>query len=152
MLIECPDCGRKVSDRAKECPDCSCPVAEVLGERRADEERQAAIASRRPLEREVDCPRCDARGFFGHDDGTAEWCVPCEHSGRLVLCTALDGYYGVARYAIERFVAGELHAETSGVVFFIGKTEPTTHRYEKASPRNPIDPNEIPWEREPGSR
>ena len=29
MLVECPDCGRRVSDRAKNCPDCACPVAEV---------------------------------------------------------------------------------------------------------------------------
>ncbi|MCZ7685621.1 MAG: hypothetical protein M5U28_45325 [Sandaracinaceae bacterium] len=145
MLIECPDCGRKVSDRAKECPDCSCPVAEVLAERRAEEERAAAIASRRPLDREVDCPRCEARGCYANDDGTAAWCTPCEHSGRLILCVATDGYFGVARYAVERFLAGELHAGTSGVVFFVGASEPTTHRFEKAAPRHPVKPEEIPW-------
>lgn len=25
-LIECPECGREVSDRAKACPKCACPV------------------------------------------------------------------------------------------------------------------------------
>jgi hypothetical protein len=62
-----------------------------------------------------------------------------------VLCAASDGYYAVARYALERFASGELHAETSGVVFFIGEREPKGHRYDKAAPRHEIDPDEIPW-------
>ena len=145
MLIECPDCGRKVSDRAKICPDCSCPIAEVLEERRAAESFEESLKTRRSLEREVDCPKCEARGFYKCEDGLAEWCIPCEHTGRLVLCAASDGYYGVARYAIERFVGGELHAGKSGVVFHIGEHEPKTHRYAQAAPRREIDPNDIPW-------
>ncbi len=145
MLIECPDCGRKVSDRAKECPDCSCPIAEVIAERHAAAKREQAIASRRSLEREVDCPKCQARGFYECDDGYMEWCVPCEHSGRLTLCLADDGYFAVARYAIERFVLGELHAESSGVVFHLGTHEPKGHRFEAAGERREINPDEIPW-------
>src|SRR5690606_7322873 len=108
VLIECPDCGRKISDRAKEGPDCACPVAEVMAERRAEQARAESKKSRRSLEREVDCPNCEARGFYKCDDGYAEWCVPCEHTGRLILCAASDGYYGVAAYAVERFLSGEL--------------------------------------------
>lgn len=145
MLIECPDCGRKVSDRAKACPDCSCPVAEVIADRRAAEEEKARIASRRSLERDVDCPRCEARGFFSHDDGMVEWCLACERTGRLVLCEALDGYYAVSHFAIERFVAGEIHPGSSGVVFYIGKNAPSGHRYPQPAPRTPTDPKDIPW-------
>lgn len=145
MLIECPDCGRKISDRAKECPDCACPVAEVVAEERARAAQIEAKKTRRATEREVDCPKCEARGFYKCDDGFAEWCVPCEHTGRLVLCVASDGYYGVARYAIERFLSGELEAGKSGVVFYLGEREPRGHRYEQAAPRREIDPDEIPW-------
>ena len=42
-LIECPDCERKVSDRAATCPDCACPVAEVVAEQRAAEARLEAV-------------------------------------------------------------------------------------------------------------
>lgn len=27
-LINCPECDKKVSDRAQSCPDCGCPIAE----------------------------------------------------------------------------------------------------------------------------
>ncbi len=27
-LIECPECGREISDRASACPECACPIAE----------------------------------------------------------------------------------------------------------------------------
>lgn len=145
MLIECPDCGRKVSDRAKVCPDCACPVAEVVAEQRERERHEQSLQSRRALEREVDCPKCEARGFYKCLDGYAEWCVPCEHTGRLVLCSAANGYFGVARYAVERFLTGDLHAESSGVVFFIGEREPRGHRYPEAAPRRAVDPDEIPW-------
>jgi hypothetical protein len=145
MLIECPDCGRNVSDRAKVCPECACPIAEVLEEQRTQAQRDEAIQSRRALKREVDCPKCEARGFYKCEDGYAEWCIPCEHSGRLMLCAASDGFYAVARYAVERFIAGELHADTSGVVFFVGEREPKAHRYDAAAPRHEIDPDEIPW-------
>lgn len=145
MLIECPDCGRKLSDRAKECPDCACPIAEVLAEQRAAEVLAESKKTRRSLGREVDCPKCEARGFYKCEDGYAEWCIACEHTGRLVLCSASDGYYGVARYALERFIGGDLHAGTSGVVFHLGEREPRGHRYEQPAPRSEIDPDDIPW-------
>lgn len=145
MLIECPDCERKLSDRATLCPDCSCPVAAVMAERRAAEAAAEALRTRRSLERDVDCPKCEARGFYRCDDGYVEWCIACEHTGRLVLCQASDGYFGVARYAVERFVGGELYAGKSGVVFHLGEREPRGHRYPNPAPRTEADPNEIPW-------
>ena len=30
MLIECTECGHKVSDKADKCPECGCPVREIL--------------------------------------------------------------------------------------------------------------------------
>lgn len=30
MLVTCPECGGKVSDKASACPACGCPIAEVM--------------------------------------------------------------------------------------------------------------------------
>jgi len=143
-LIECPDCGRKVSDRASTCPDCACPVSEVVAEMRVKSDRERVAQTREMLDETVDCPRCEARGFYSGDEGHYIWCVACEHTGRLVLGKAEDGYYAVARYATERFLAAEIHPGSSGVVFFLEK-KPPGHRFPKASPRAEIDPDEIPW-------
>jgi hypothetical protein len=150
-LIECPDCTRKVSDRADHCPDCHCPVKEVVAERRAAEERVEIAKTRKHSGREVDCPRCEARGFYKCEDetGEVEFCAVCEETGRVQLCEASDGFYAVAGYAVDRFVSGELYPETSGVVFFIGKRAPAAFRYPTASERHPPHPDDIPWEIEP---
>lgn len=145
-LIECPDCGRNVSDRAKSCPDCACPVAEVIAEQRVSQAQEKALQTRSALDRRVDCPRCVARGMYELPDGYVEWCPVCEATGRVMLCQAADGYYAVAEYAIERFEAGEVHPHTSGVVFFIGQAAPTRHRYPEPSPRFPVAPEDIPWD------
>lgn len=144
-LIACPDCERKISDRAKQCPDCMCPVAEVIAEQRAESERDATIPTRERTDRDVDCPNCEARGVYQCEDGYAEWCVPCEHTGRLVLCKASDGWYGVATYAVDRFLRGDLHHGTSGVVYFVSKTEPTSYRYPQPGERHPVEAEDIPW-------
>ena len=78
-------------------------------------------------------------------DGMVGWCITCEHSGRVLLCTAENGFYAVARYAIERFLAGEIHPETSGVCFYLGVKEPTAFRYPQGGQRMPIDEDAIPW-------
>jgi hypothetical protein len=145
-LIECPDCGRKVSDRARTCPDCACPVAEVMAEQRAEARQREVVESRRALDKQVDCPRCEARGMYELGDGYVEWCPICEATGRIVLCEAADGFYAVAEYAIERFEAGELHPRTSGVVFYLGTEAPTRFRFPKPSKRFPVDPDDIPWD------
>lgn len=145
-LVQCPDCGRQVSNRAKTCPDCACPIDEVLTEQR-DAERRERVAKTREMvdEEEVDCPKCDARGFYFHDDGSYSWCAACEHTGRLRLARAEDGFYGVASYAVERFLSGELHPDSSGVVFFISERKPVGFKYPQASKRMPVEPDEIPW-------
>lgn len=144
-LIECPDCGRKVSDRAANCPDCACPVSEVVAEQKAESERARIAKTRSMTDQAVDCAQCDARGFYPGDEGGFIWCIACEHTGRLLLARAEDGYYGVARYAVERFLAAEIHPESSGVVFYLGESKPAGHRFPEASPRSEIDPEEIPW-------
>ncbi|GAB5547889.1 MAG: hypothetical protein RLO52_36885 [Sandaracinaceae bacterium] len=143
-LIECPDCERKVSDRAQTCPDCACPVAEVVAEQRAEAARAEAVGSREVTQEETDCPPCKARGFVEHADGRISWCAVCEHSGRVTLCLASDGFYAVARYATDRFVEGELHPDSSGVVFHIGEQKPPL-KYKAAGERHAIKPEEIPW-------
>ena len=30
MLVNCPDCGQKVSDKAAACPNCGCPMEEIM--------------------------------------------------------------------------------------------------------------------------
>jgi transcription elongation factor Elf1 len=146
-LIECPDCGRKISDRAATCPDCACPVSTVVAEMRADEQAKAVAKTRKTLEREVDCPKCEARGW--HKDVVnaelVQFCIPCEATGRVALCQAEDGFYAVAHYAVARFVSGELIVGKSGVVFFIGAAAPEKHRFPKPSARIPVEPGDIPW-------
>ena len=39
VLIACPECERKVSDRAKACPDCGFPVSEHVAEAKAGLQR-----------------------------------------------------------------------------------------------------------------
>jgi len=147
-LIECPDCGRKVSDRAKVCPDCACPVAEVIAEQR-QEVTDAEVAKTREMvdTRLVDCPKCSGRGWYEVGELVA-WCVICEYTGRTPLAKASDGFYAVAPYAVERFMSGELMARSSGVVFHLGKAPPPKHRYPNAAARVPVDPNDpsIPWD------
>jgi hypothetical protein len=136
-----------VSDRAFACPGCGCPVTEVLAERRQQQARERAAQAREIVEgAEADCPRCEARGFYTETDTRCvAWCAVCEHTGRVCLGRAEDGFYAVARYATQRFLAGELHPDRSGVVFFLGEGRPSGHRFPRASPRGEVDPSEIPW-------
>ena len=30
MLVICPECGSKVSDKASACPSCGCPIQEII--------------------------------------------------------------------------------------------------------------------------
>ncbi len=30
MLVVCPECGNKVSDKASACPNCGCPIQEIM--------------------------------------------------------------------------------------------------------------------------
>lgn len=138
MLIACPECERKVSDRAKACPDCGFPVAEHFAEQQAARDRQARLASRERVG-EVDCPVCEARGFVqfeGKDEaGEARpmfsWCVDCKHSGRVHLCRDSAGYYALSLARLDAFLAGDLDAGDEGVAF-LGTEPPAGHRYAQA--------------------
>jgi hypothetical protein len=141
MLISCPDCERKVSDRAKACPDCGFPVNDHVLEQSREAERLARLASRERIG-EVDCPSCDARGFSyfeaENDEGQTRqmfgWCEPCKHSGRVHQCRDTAGYYAVSHAALEGFLLGVLDPSgkpDEGVVF-VGTQQITEHRYERA--------------------
>lgn len=143
MLISCPECERKVSDRAKACPDCAFPVAEHVMEQIREADRLARLASRERVG-EIDCPSCDARGFTyfeaKNDEGQTRqmfgWCEACKHSGRIHQCKDLAGYYAVSHAALERFLLGEIEIEivdnaAEGVVF-VGTELVVEHRYEQA--------------------
>jgi hypothetical protein len=138
MLIPCPECARQVSDRAKACPDCGFPVSEHVAEQRELARRQALLDSRERIG-EIDCPRCEARGFVNFsetdEDGVTQqvfaWCSDCKHSGRVHQCRDLDGYYAVSYAALEGFLRGALEREAEGVVF-VGTDLVAAHRYVQA--------------------
>src|SRR4051794_34440499 len=44
-LINCPECGARVSDRAPACPKCGCPISEPPRERRSHEPAPVHITS-----------------------------------------------------------------------------------------------------------
>ncbi|PRQ09736.1 hypothetical protein [Enhygromyxa salina] len=137
MLISCPECERKVSDRAKACPDCGFPVAEHVAEQAEAAARAARLASRERVG-EIDCPTCDARGFTyfeaADDEGQTRqmfgWCEACKHSGRVHQCKDLGGYYAVSHAALDPFLRGELDAPAEGVAF-VGTQLVAEHRYEQ---------------------
>ncbi|MEM9188504.1 MAG: zinc-ribbon domain-containing protein [Myxococcota bacterium] len=137
MLISCPECGRKVSDRAKACPDCGFPVAEWVSEQTAAKAAEVARATRKDIG-EVDCPYCDARGFRmvemeGGGQGFA-WCAECEQTGRVRLFEAQDGFYAVSPTKVDEFQAGK-GEEVRGIKF-LGTERPEGFRYAQAGPRH----------------
>ncbi|MGH1345541.1 MAG: hypothetical protein ACRBN8_28515 [Nannocystales bacterium] len=136
MLVECPECAHRVSDRAAACPQCGFPVAAEWEARR---EREAVEADRTSREEigEVDCVACKARGFVteGPEDrpGAFSWCAICQHSGRTPLVRSQRGFWSVAFGSLDAFVGGEDIEGPNAV--FIGEHAPEGHRYEKAGPR-----------------
>ncbi len=138
MLIECPECSKKVSDRAEACPDCGFPIREWMAEERQEADEREAIASRREVG-EVDCVPCQARGFVMlteevHGRSGFTWCPVCGHSGRVVLCQSTEGYYAVSHIQLQGFLAGELGREDPGVDF-LGTERPGDFRYPQAGKR-----------------
>jgi DNA-directed RNA polymerase subunit RPC12/RpoP len=146
VLIPCPECERQVSDRAKACPDCGFPVAEHVADQRAAAERAAAIATREHVG-EIDCPRCEARGFMqfettdelGNTREVFTWCSDCKHGGRVHQCRDLAGYYAVSLAFLEKFLAGEIHRDDAGVSF-VGSVRITEHRYPKPGDQQDDEP------------
>jgi hypothetical protein len=140
MLVACPECERRVSDRAAACPDCGFPVSEHFAAERA----KAAVVEARKTRREigeVDCAACDARGFRtftetfeGRSESVFEWCTTCEHTGRTALVEASDGFFAVARGELARFLAGEIDADAQKV-HHLGTERPAGFRYPEAGPR-----------------
>lgn len=135
MLIPCPECERKVSDRAAACPECGFPIREWVGEREQAERREQARKTRERAG-EADCPSCDARGFvmFSEtDDKGVErqaftWCVDCKHTGRVPQCRDCDGYWAVSHALIESFLAGTIDPPCEGLLF-LGHAAVSQHRY-----------------------
>lgn len=141
MLIDCPECGRRVSDRAVVCPDCAFPIAEEIRAARAREEAELERTSR-VEDGEVDCAACEARGFrlFERVDEAGArrqefaWCRACEHSGRVALFRSAAGYFAVAWARVEAFRAGEMGHDDEGVLA-LGERRPEGHRYPAKGPR-----------------
>lgn len=140
MLIPCPECERKVSDRAAACPECGFPIREWLAEREAEQRREQARKSRARVG-DVDCPECEARGFVlfeeADDAGVKRqaftWCSACKHAGRVPQCRDSEGYWAVSHALLERFLAGELDPPSEGLTF-LGSEQVLEHRYPQAGP------------------
>ena len=138
MLIDCPECSKRVSDRAASCPDCGFPIAEELAATRAAAEL-AAERTTRKLVGETDCLACTARGFTTHkevDDERGEidtfaWCSICERTGRVRLVQSSRGFYAVAPDRLEAFLKSTTE-DTDAYGTFVGDEKPE-HRY----PNNP---------------
>lgn len=143
MLIPCPECERKVSDRAAACPECGFPIREWLAERDAASRREQARASRERVG-EVDCPECEARGFVlfeeTDDKGVARqaftWCAACKHGGRVHQCRDSEGFYAVSHAALDRFLAGTIDPPCEGVVS-LGPQQVVDRRFPSA-PAGPV--------------
>lgn len=143
MLIGCPECEKKVSDRAKSCPDCGFPIAEHVAEQRdldvAEQDRTSRVRAG-----ETDCPACAARGFATDqqtlEDGTTKevfwWCSMCEHSGRVHLVKSTKGFWAVSNEALEAFVAGA--EPTDDTARFVGVEMPEL-RYPNQPGRFPVE-------------
>jgi hypothetical protein len=92
---------------------------------------------------DVDCARCEARGFrtfpVTASDGTTsehfEWCRICEHTGRVALVQSTRGFFAVARSHVEAFVAGTRDDGDEDAVF-LGPDAPAGHRYPAAGDRH----------------
>ncbi len=135
MLIACPECERKVSDRAPACPECGFPIREWLAEQQAAERREHSRKTRERIG-DADCPSCEARGFVvfseidqkGVTHQAFTWCSDCKHSGRIHQCRDAEGYWGVSDLLLERFLAGEIDPPIEGLVF-LGREASTSRRY-----------------------
>lgn len=135
MLIDCPECERKVSDRAAACPDCGFPIREWLAEEEEKKKTADAVASRTKVG-ETDCLACKARGFVvldqeKHGLSGFTWCPLCGHSGRVHLCQASDGYYAVSQTVLSEFLDGTKGTESPGINH-LGESKPTEHLYPEA--------------------
>lgn len=56
-LIECPNCGKKVSDKAEICPECKINLIEYRREE-AEKEKKQAEERQKELENQEECPEC----------------------------------------------------------------------------------------------
>jgi hypothetical protein len=145
MLIPCPECERKVSDRAAACPECGFPIREWLAEREQAERREHARQTRARVG-EADCPSCDARGFVifseADDKGVERpgftWCVDCKHTGRVPQCRDSEGHWAVSHALIDGFLAGTIDPPRDGL-HFLGSVPASEHRYTRVGDEDPSD-------------
>lgn len=79
-LISCPECGGRISDKAKNCPHCGYPVSET-----------SLMEKTRTGEDKVKCPYCGSDNFIGID-----YCVEC--GMRLKEYIKKDENHGEVKY------------------------------------------------------
>lgn len=50
-LIQCPECGRQVSDKARKCPHCGCPLEELEKKEPVKEKKKSEVLEKTPKEK-----------------------------------------------------------------------------------------------------
>jgi hypothetical protein len=114
-LIDCPECGAKISDKAPTCPHCGVPVAAVLKEAAgvptetigdATTPQQAAVSGQTP---DADPPPL----------ATERSAEPFRIGGRRIPIAALLFWGGMVLGVILKFVAGEGHETPFRTIPFI---------------------------------
>lgn len=72
-LIQCPECGRKVSDKAKACPGCGYPISELFVKNN-DTQNNSVAPDGEEVNEQAACPKC------GHiNEEGALFCEKCSY-------------------------------------------------------------------------
>ena len=78
-LIECPECGKEISDKADSCPQCGCPINPKLASVSVVSSNRA-VPSRYPR---ITKSSCSGYKLFSHDDEHVN--LECVHCGKVYM-------------------------------------------------------------------
>ena len=110
-LIECPDCGRKVSDAAPACPQCGRPIATLAG--------PAEVSSDGPLARKAE-PHVQASAVEEREDQPGTW--RCQNCGAVGAFRKFSIIYEEGTHSINTSTAGGVSGGGVGVGVAGGET------------------------------
>ena len=109
-LIDCPECGAKVSDSAPACPKCGFPIAANIARTAATEQPEAiapAAVAATPTTPEATAPAAEPPLL-----PTERSAEPFRIGGRRIPIAALLFWGGITVGVVLRYAAGDDAAET----------------------------------------